>query len=76
MAERGFVALAFDPSYNGKSTGSPKHISSLEIFVEDFSAVVDYLGTRNFVDKDKICVIGVCGSGAFAPFCNSNRSSY
>lgn len=65
MAERGFVALTFDPSYNGYSGGEPRHLSSPDLFVEDFSAAVDYLGTRLFVDRDKIGVIGICGSGGF-----------
>lgn len=66
MAERGFVALAFDPSYNGYSGGEPRHISSLDVFVEDFNAAVDYLGTRTFVDRNQIGAIGICGSGGFA----------
>ena len=66
MAERGFVAIAFDESYNGESGGSPRRVSSTDIFVEDFSAGVDFLGTRPFVDRAKIGVIGICGSGAFA----------
>jgi fermentation-respiration switch protein FrsA (DUF1100 family) len=66
MAERGFVAIAFDESFNGESSGEPRHVSSPDIFVEDFSAGVDFLGTRPFVDRDKIGVIGICGSGAFA----------
>ena len=66
MAERGFVAMAFDESFNGESSGEPRHLSSPDIFVEDFSAGVDYLGTRPFVDREKIGVIGICGSGAFA----------
>lgn len=66
MAERGFVAIAFDESYNGESGGKPRHVSSPDIFVEDFSAGVDFLGTRPFVDRNKIGVIGVCGSGGFA----------
>lgn len=66
MAERGFVAMAFDESYNGESGGSPRHVSSPDIFVEDFSAGVDFLGTRPFVDRNRIGVIGICGSGAFA----------
>lgn len=65
MAERGFVALTFDPSYNGYSGGEPRHISSPDLFVEDFSAGVDYLGTRSFIDRHKIGVIGICGSGGF-----------
>lgn len=66
MAERGFIALAFDPSYNGYSGGEPRHISSPDLFVEDFSASVDYMGTRPFIDRKRIGVIGMCGSGGFA----------
>jgi len=66
MAERGFVAIAFDESFNGESGGEPRHISSPEIFSEDFSAGVDFLGTRPFVDRNRIGAIGICGSGAFA----------
>lgn len=66
MAERGFVAIAFDESFNGESSGEPRHISSPDIFTEDFSAGVDYLGTRPYVDRNKIGAIGICGSGGFA----------
>ena len=68
MAERGFVAIAFDESFNGESggIGDVRDISSPEIFVEDFSAGVDYLGSLPFVDREKIGVIGICGSGGFA----------
>src|SRR5947208_14547825 len=66
MALRGFVALTFDPSFNGYSGREPRHLSSPDIFVEDFSAAVDYLGTRPFVDRDRIGVIGMCGSGALS----------
>ncbi len=66
MAERGFVAIAFDESYNGESSGEPRHVSSPDIFVEDFSAGVDFLGTHPFVDRNRIGAIGICGSGAFA----------
>ncbi|MGP7815620.1 alpha/beta hydrolase [Niallia sp. 01092] len=65
MAARGFVALAFDPSYTGESGGKPRNIASPEALVEDFSAAVDFLGTRTFVDRNNIGVIGVCGSGGF-----------
>jgi fermentation-respiration switch protein FrsA (DUF1100 family) len=66
MAERGFVALAFDPSYNGESGGEPRHITSPEVFAEDFSAGVDFLGTLPHVDRERIGAIGICGSGGFA----------
>jgi uncharacterized protein len=66
MAERGFVAIAFDESFNGESSGEPRHISSPDVFVEDFSAGVDFLGTRTIVDRNKIGAIGICGSGGFA----------
>ncbi|AKB85304.1 alpha/beta hydrolase [Methanococcoides methylutens] len=66
MAERGFVAIAFDESFNGESSGEPRHTSSPDIFVEDFSAGVDFLGTRPFVDRNMIGAIGICGSGGFS----------
>jgi hypothetical protein len=66
LAQRGFVAMAFDESYNGESGGEPRHISSPDLFVEDFSAAVDFIGTRDFVDREKIGAIGICGSGAFS----------
>lgn len=66
MAERGFVAIAFDESFNGGSSGEPRHVSSPDIFVEDFSAGVDFLGTRPFVDRNRIGAIGICGSGGFS----------
>ena len=66
MAEHGFVTLAFDASYNGESGGQPHFIASHEAFVEDFSAAVDYLGTSLLVDRNRIGVIGVCGSGGFS----------
>jgi len=66
MATRGYVSIAFDPSYNGESGGYPRQVSSPDIFVEDFSAGVDFLGTRPYVDRNKIGVIGICGSGAFS----------
>jgi uncharacterized protein len=66
MARRGFVALGFDPSYNGESSGEPRHITSPELFAEDFSAGVDFLGTLPYVDREQIGAIGLCGSGGFA----------
>lgn len=66
MAERGFITLAFDPSYTGESGGQPRNIASPDTLVEDFSAAVDFLGTHPFVDRNRIGVIGVCASGGFA----------
>lgn len=65
MAERGFVTIAHDPSYNGESGGQPHFTASFEALIEDFSAAVDFLGTKPFVDRGRIGVIGVCGSGSF-----------
>lgn len=65
MAKRGFAALAFDPAYNGYSGGEPHHLSSADLFVEDFHAAVDYLGTRPFVDSERVGGLGICGSGGF-----------
>ena len=66
MAGRGFVAIAFDESFNGESSGEPRHTSSPDIFTEDFSAGVDYLGSLPYVAREKIGAIGICGSGGFA----------
>jgi uncharacterized protein len=63
MAERGFAALAFDPSFIGESGGEPRSISSPDINTEDFSAAVDFLGIQPFVDRNRIGIIGVCGFG-------------
>nr|WP_314895808.1 alpha/beta hydrolase [uncultured Flavobacterium sp.] len=66
MAERGFIALAFDPSYTGESSGEPRNVASPEINTEDFSAAVDFLGLQKNVDRNKIGIIGICGFGGFA----------
>jgi fermentation-respiration switch protein FrsA (DUF1100 family) len=66
MAERGFVALAFDPSYTGESSGEPRNLASPEINTEDFSAAIDFLGLQKNVDRNKIGIIGICGFGGFA----------
>lgn len=63
MARRGFIAMAFDPSYTGQSGGTPRFVASPDINTEDFSAAVDYLTTRGDVDADKIGIIGICGFG-------------
>lgn len=67
LAKRGFVILTFDQVFMGESGGEPRHVSSPDIFSESFSASVDYLGTKvPYVDREKIGVIGICGSGGFA----------
>ncbi|GLR59311.1 alpha/beta fold hydrolase [Rhizobium indigoferae] len=66
MAERGFVTLAFDPSYTGESGGEPRNVASPDINTEDFSAAVDFIGLRPDVDRERIGVIGVCGWGGMA----------
>ncbi|MFQ9924070.1 MAG: alpha/beta hydrolase [Beduini sp.] len=66
LAQRGFIVLTFDQSFMGESEGNPRHVSSPDIFTENFSAGVDFLGLQKFVDREKIGVIGICGSGGFA----------
>ena len=66
MAERGFAAIAFDPSYTGESSGEPRNIASPDINTEDFSAAIDFLGLQKNIDRNKIGIIGICGFGSFA----------
>lgn len=66
LARRGFVVLTFDQSFMGESSGNPRHVSSPDIFTENFSAAVDYLGLQPYIDREKIGAIGICGSGGFA----------
>lgn len=66
MAEQGFVTLAVDLPYWGGSAGEPRNAVSPDMYAETFSAAVDYLGTQPLVDKERIGVIGICGSGSFA----------
>jgi len=66
MAEQGFVTLSLDLSFWGESEGTPRQAVSPDIYAEDFSAAVDFLGTRPTVDREHIGVIGICGSGSFA----------
>ena len=66
MASRGFVTLAFDPSFTGESGGNVRYVASPDINTEDFSAAVDYLANRKDVDADKIGIIGICGWGGMA----------
>ena len=65
MADRGYITLAIDLSFWGESEGEPRNAVLPDIYAEDFSAAVDYLGTRDFVDSSNIGIIGVCGSGSF-----------
>lgn len=66
LAEQGFVTLAIDLSFWGESDGRPRNLVSPDIYAEDFSAAVDYLGAQGFVDRNRIGVLGICGSGSFA----------
>ncbi|MDG0842089.1 alpha/beta hydrolase [Staphylococcus equorum] len=66
MAERGFITIAFDPSYTGESGGFPRNVASPDINTEDFQAAVDYLEARHDVNEEKIGVIGICGWGGMA----------
>ena len=66
MAERGYLTIAFDPSFTGENGGTPRYVASPDINTEDFSAAVDYLLTRDDVDSERIGIIGICGWGGFA----------
>ena len=66
LAQRGFVVLTFDQSFMGESGSFPRNVSSPDIFTENFSAAVDFLGLQPFVEREKIGAIGICGSGGFA----------
>lgn len=66
MASRGYIALAFDPSFTGESGGEPRYMNSPDINTEDFMAAVDFLSTRENIDPEKIGIIGICGWGGMA----------
>ena len=66
LAGRGFAALAFDPSFIGESGGEARNVASPDINTEDFSAAVDFLSTRAFLDPEKIGILGICGWGGMA----------
>lgn len=63
LAKRGFIALAFDPSFIGESGGDARNVASPDINTEDFSAAVDFLSVQNYIDPDKIGILGICGFG-------------
>ena len=65
LAEQGFITLAIDQSFWGESEGQPRNVVAPDIYAEAFSAAVDYLGTQAFVDRERIGVLGICGSGSF-----------
>ena len=66
LAERGFITLAFDPSFSGESGGQPRYISSGEIYTEDYSAAVDFLMLQPAVDRERIGILGICGFGGIS----------
>ena len=66
MAEKGYLTIAFDPSFTGESGGNPRYMASPDINTEDFMAAVDFLSVREDVDPDKIGIIGICGWGGMA----------
>ncbi|MCD8110995.1 MAG: alpha/beta hydrolase [Clostridiales bacterium] len=66
MAERGFLTIAFDPSYTGESGGQPRYVASPDINTEDFMAAVDFLSVQENVDPERIGIIGICGWGGMA----------
>ena len=70
MAERGFLTIAFDPSYTGESGGTPRYVASPDINTEDFCAAVDFLSTHDDVDPERIGIIGICGWGGGTQRCH------
>ncbi len=66
LAARGFVTVAFDPSFTGESSGEPRNVASPDLNTEDFSAAVDYLVTRDFIDPERVGILGICGWGGMA----------
>lgn len=74
LAERGFVTLSLDLSFWGESEGEPRNAVLPDVYSEDFSAAMDFLGTRPFINRERIGVIDICGSGSFAISAAKNRS--
>ena len=70
MAKRGYLTIAFDPSYTGESGGYPRYINSPDVNTEDYQAAVDYLATHDQVDADRIGIIGICWLGWYCPECS------
>lgn len=66
LAEKGFLTIAFDPSFTGESGGSPRYVASPDINTEDFQAAVDFLSVQDTVDPEKIGILGICGWGGMA----------
>lgn len=66
MAERGFLTIAFDPSFTGESGGSPRYVASPDINTEDFQAAVDFLSVQDEADPERLGIIGICGWGGMA----------
>lgn len=66
LAERGFLTIAFDPSYTGESGGQPRYVASVDINTEDFQAAVDFLSLQDNVDENRIGILGICGWGGMA----------
>mgnify|MGYP000276129035 CR=1 FL=1 len=66
LAERGYIAIAFDPSFTGESGGNVRNVASPEINTEDYSAAIDFLTTQSLVDTDRLGILGICGFGGIA----------
>ena len=66
LAERGFLTIAFDPSFTGESGGEPRYMASPDINTEDFQAAVDFLSSQDNIDAEKIGIVGICGWGGMA----------
>lgn len=72
LAERGFLTIAFDPSFTGESGGNPRYTASPDINTEDFQAAVDFLSVQDKVDSERIGIIGICGLGRSCSECSGD----